>query len=95
VAEKRLIWVRPKGQAPRPGTTLRVDLEQNVGGRQLHTVGEAEAYEGGRALLRITQAFIGGPRGRGAGGGGDARRRLLGLEADGPTQGVAVRRPRQ
>jgi hypothetical protein len=60
VTEKRLIWVRPKGQAPRAGTTLRVVLEQNVGGRQLHTVGEAEVYEGGRALLKITQASSAG-----------------------------------
>ena len=60
MTEKRLIWVRPKGQGPRAGTTLRVDLEQNVGGRQLHTVGEAEVYEGGRALLKITQASSAG-----------------------------------
>jgi hypothetical protein len=60
VAEKRLIWVRPKGQAPRPGTTLHVVLEQNVDGRQLHTVGEAEVFEGGRALLKITQASSAG-----------------------------------
>jgi hypothetical protein len=60
VTEKRLIWVRPKGWAPRPGTTLRLVLEQNVGGRQLHTVGEAEVYEGGRALLKITQTSSAG-----------------------------------
>ena len=51
----KLIWVRRKGpQAPRPGTKLRVQLEQNVHGRPLHTVGSAEIYQGGRALLRLT-----------------------------------------
>jgi hypothetical protein len=50
----KLIWVRPKGpQAPRPGTKLRVQLEQNGGGRPLHTVGSAEIYRGGRALLKL------------------------------------------
>ena len=44
-----LIWVRPKGpQAPRPGTKLRVQLEQNVDGRPLHPVGDAEIFKGGR-----------------------------------------------
>ena len=55
----KTIWVRPKGpQAPRPGTKLRVQLEQYVHGRSLHTVGSAEVYEGGRALLKLidTQA---------------------------------------
>ena len=60
MTEKRIIWVRPKGQAPRAGTTLRVVLEQNVGGRQLHKVGEAEIFEGGRVLLKITQASLAG-----------------------------------
>jgi hypothetical protein len=60
VADKRIIWVRPKGPAPRAGTTLRVVLEQDVDGRQLHYVGEAEVYEGGRALLKITQASSAG-----------------------------------
>jgi hypothetical protein len=50
----KLIWVRPKGpQAPRPGTRLRVQLQQNMHGRSLHTVGVAEVYRGGRALLRL------------------------------------------
>jgi hypothetical protein len=93
MAEKRIIWVRPKGlQTPSPGTKLRVVLEQNVDGRHLHNIGEAEVFEGGRALLRITLCFGGGPRGRGADGGGDVGRRLLGLEADSPTQGVGRRR---
>jgi hypothetical protein len=54
------IWVRPKGaQAPRPGTKLRVQLEQNVNGRPLHAVGEAEVYEGGRALVRLIDTSAG------------------------------------
>jgi hypothetical protein len=54
------IWVRPKGpQAPRPGTKLRVQLEQNVHSRQLHNVGSAEIHEGGRALLKLTSLEAG------------------------------------
>jgi hypothetical protein len=50
----KTIWVRPKGpQVPRPGTKLRVQLEQNVHGRPLHAVGEATVYGGGRALLSL------------------------------------------
>lgn len=44
---------------PRPGTTLRVQLEQNVSGRPLHAVGEAEVYEGGRALVRLIDTSAG------------------------------------
>ena len=53
-----IIWVRPEGPAPRPGTKVRVQLAQNVDGRPLHHVGYATAYEGGRALLKLidTQA---------------------------------------
>jgi len=48
------IWVRLKGpQAPRPGTRLRVQLQQNMHGRPLHNVGSAEIHEGGRALLKL------------------------------------------
>jgi hypothetical protein len=54
------VWVRPKGpQAPRPGTKLRVQLEQNVHGRPLHNVGSAEIHEGGRALLKLTSSEAG------------------------------------
>jgi hypothetical protein len=54
------IWVRPEGpQAPQPGTKLRVQLEQNVNGRPLHAVGEAEVYEGGRALVRLIDTSAG------------------------------------
>ena len=57
---KLIYWVRPKGpQAPRPGSKLRVQLEQNVGGRPLHAVGEAEVYEGGRALVRLIDTGAG------------------------------------
>jgi hypothetical protein len=53
-------WVRPKGpQAPRPGTKLRVQLEQNVDGRPLHPVGSAEVFEGGLALLKLTDTEAG------------------------------------
>ena len=56
----KTIWVRPKGlQVPRPGTRLRVQLEQNVGGRPLHTVGWAEVYRGGRTLLKLTDTEAG------------------------------------
>ena len=54
------LWVRPKGpQRPRPGTKLRVQLEQNVNGRPLHAVGEGEVYEGGRALVRLIDTSAG------------------------------------
>lgn len=55
------LWVRLKGpQAPRPGTKLRVQLEQDVDGRPLHTVGTAEIFRGGHALLTLTQASAAG-----------------------------------
>jgi hypothetical protein len=49
------IWVRLKGPqaSPRPGTKLRVQLQQNMHGRSLDTVGLAEIHRGGRALLKI------------------------------------------
>jgi hypothetical protein len=54
------IWVRPKGPpVPRPGTTLRAQLEQNVSGRPLHAVGEAEVYEGGMAMVRLIDTSAG------------------------------------
>ena len=54
------IWVRPKGvQAPRPGTKVAVQLQQDVGGRPLHGVGEAEVYEGGSALVRLIDTSAG------------------------------------
>jgi hypothetical protein len=75
------IWVRPKGvQAPRPGTSLPVLLEQDLAGRApfrrpCHGLrgraGAAEAHRHG-----------GGSRRRGAAGGGLPRRHVLGLEAD-------------
>jgi hypothetical protein len=49
----KLVWVQPKGQAPRPGTRLRIQLQQDVDGRPLHPVGYAEVYRGGRALLKL------------------------------------------
>jgi hypothetical protein len=53
----KTVWVRPKGpQAPRPGTELRVQLEQNVNGRPLHIVGKAMVYEGGQVVLKLTEA---------------------------------------
>jgi hypothetical protein len=56
----KLIWVRPKGpQAPRPGTRLRVQLEQNLDGRPLHPVGYAEVFQGGLALLKLTDTEAG------------------------------------
>jgi hypothetical protein len=56
----KTIWVRPKGpQVPRPVTRLRVQLEQNVGGRPLHAVGWAEVYRGGRTLLKLTDTEAG------------------------------------
>jgi hypothetical protein len=52
---KTKLWARPKGpQAPRPGTELRVQLQQNMHGRPLHTVGRAEIHEGGWVLLKLT-----------------------------------------
>ena len=52
-----VIWVRPKGPLPQPGTELKVQLAQNVGGdlrnRPLHTVGKATIYQGGAALLKL------------------------------------------
>jgi hypothetical protein len=48
-------WVRPKGPVPQFGTRLRIQLEQNVGGRPLHFVGYAEVY-GDRAVLKITDS---------------------------------------
>ena len=52
-----IIWVRPKGpQTPKPGTKLRVQLEQNVDGRPLHTVGEATVYDGGQVVVKLTEA---------------------------------------
>jgi hypothetical protein len=57
---KTKLWVRPKGpQAPRPGTKLRVHLEQNVDGRPLHAVGSAEVFEGGLALLKLIDTEAG------------------------------------
>ena len=56
-----LIWVRPNRPAPRPGTKVRVTLQQNVDGRALHPVGDAQIFEGGRALLKLTE---GTPAGR-------------------------------
>ena len=54
------IWVQPKGvQAPRPGTKVAVQLQQDVGGRPLHRVGEAEIYEGGKALVRLIDTSAG------------------------------------
>lgn len=54
------IWVRPKGlQAPRPGTKLRVRLQQDVVGRSLHPVGYAEVFEGGLALLKLIDTEAG------------------------------------
>jgi hypothetical protein len=53
------IWVRPKGlHAPRPGTRIAVQLEQNVppSGRPLHRVGWAMVYEGGQVVLKLTEA---------------------------------------
>ena len=44
---------------PRPGTRLRVQLEQNVGGRPLHAVGWAEVYRCGRTLLKLTDTEAG------------------------------------
>lgn len=53
-------WVRPKGpQAPRPGTKLRVQLEQDVDGQPLHSLGSAEVFEGGVALLKLTETEAG------------------------------------
>jgi hypothetical protein len=52
---KLIYWVRPVGpQAPRPGSKLVVQLQQNMHGRPLHTVGRAEIHEGGWALLKLT-----------------------------------------
>lgn len=54
------VWVRPKGpRAPPPGTEVRIQLEQNLGGRPLHLVGVAELFEGGRALLKLTDTEAG------------------------------------
>jgi hypothetical protein len=54
------IWERPKGlQAPRPGTSLPVLLEQDVAGWPLHPVGNATVYEGGAALLKLIDTEAG------------------------------------
>lgn len=53
------IWVRPLGRAPSPGTKLRVELQQDVGGRPLHSVGHATVYEGGRVCVELIDTSAG------------------------------------
>ena len=80
------IWVRLKGpQAPRPGTRLRVQLQQNMHGRPLHhrrPCGDPR----GRPGVTEAHRHAGGSRRRGAVARGLSRRRALGLEADAATQ---------
>jgi hypothetical protein len=49
----------PGTQVPRAGTKLRVQLAPNVDGRSLHPVGDAEIFEGGLALLTLTDTEAG------------------------------------
>ena len=51
------------GPAPPPGTRIKVQLAQNVGGdlrhRSLHTVGQAEVYRGDAVLVRLVDTEAG------------------------------------
>jgi hypothetical protein len=57
------IWVHPKGPAPRFGTTIRVQLAQDMGDgphrRSLHAVGSATVYMGGAVLVRLVDTEAG------------------------------------
>jgi hypothetical protein len=44
---------------PRPGTKLVVQLEQNIGGRPLHVVGEATVHVGNRVVVNLHDSEAG------------------------------------
>lgn len=52
----RTFWVHPMGvQTPKPGTKLKVQLEQDIDGRPVRRVGWAVVYRSG-VLLELTEA---------------------------------------